>query len=152
MIFSPCLMMVVFSILFCPLPFTSIDCSGNWKLLYPQILSHFSANSPVFPQAISSQHWTSAVLYIYIYFLGACFICIAGALCNCLLPEALKTTTVRQPEYENCDGEKQRLRTTFSCLSSISMRQKQLSASSLILHSPLKGCLPPWATFPLKDR
>ncbi|XP_039140215.1 deSI-like protein At4g17486 [Dioscorea cayenensis subsp. rotundata] len=75
-----------------------------------------------------------------------------GALCNCLLPEALKTTTVRQPEYENCDGEKQRLRTTFSCLSSISMRQKQLSASSLILHSPLKGCLPPWATFPLKDR
>ncbi|XP_038977348.1 deSI-like protein At4g17486 isoform X3 [Phoenix dactylifera] len=42
------------------------------------------------------------------------------------------------------DGEKRRLRSAFSCLSSISMRQRQLSASSLFLPSPLKGCLPPW--------
>ncbi|XP_010254927.1 PREDICTED: deSI-like protein At4g17486 isoform X2 [Nelumbo nucifera] len=69
-----------------------------------------------------------------------------GSLCSCLLPEALKVSAVRHdPNYQEYDdSEKRRLRSAFSCLSSISMRQKQLSTSSLFLHSPLKGCLPPW--------
>ncbi|XP_077217129.1 PPPDE putative thiol peptidase family protein [Tasmannia lanceolata] len=68
-----------------------------------------------------------------------------GSLCNCILPEALKVSAVRhEPDYQALDGEKRRLRSAFSCLSSISSRQKQLSTSSLFLHSPLKGCLPPW--------
>lgn len=76
-----------------------------------------------------------------------------GSLCNCLLPEALRVSAVRvhDPDsklkyqsYED-DNEKKRLRTTtFSCWSSISTRQKQLSTSSMFLHSPLKGCLPQW--------
>ncbi|XP_038977349.1 deSI-like protein At4g17486 isoform X4 [Phoenix dactylifera] len=68
-----------------------------------------------------------------------------GALCNCLLPETLKISAVHHdPDSQAEDGEKRRLRSAFSCLSSISMRQRQLSASSLFLPSPLKGCLPPW--------
>ncbi|XP_020277162.1 deSI-like protein At4g17486 [Asparagus officinalis] len=81
-----------------------------------------------------------------------------GSLCNCLLPEALKVAAVHNdPDYEAEDGEKRRLRGSFSCLSSISMRQKQLSSSSIFMPSPLKGCLPPWevrksSTLPLKER
>ncbi|CAA6657555.1 unnamed protein product [Spirodela intermedia] len=68
-----------------------------------------------------------------------------SSLCNCLLPEALRVSAVHQePGFGDFEGEKRRLRSAFSCLSSISMRQRQLSASSLFLHSPLKGCLPPW--------
>ncbi|RZC87015.1 hypothetical protein C5167_041945 [Papaver somniferum] len=67
-----------------------------------------------------------------------------GSLCNCILPEALKVTPVRDdPNDQSLDSEKRRLRGSFSCLSSISMRQKQLSSSSMFLQSPLKGCLPP---------
>ncbi|CAN1835821.1 DeSI-like protein At4g17486 [Linum perenne] len=66
-----------------------------------------------------------------------------GSVCNCILPESLKITAVgHDPNGEPYDSEKRRLRSAFSCLSSISMRQKQLSTSSLILQSPLKGCLP----------
>ncbi|KAL1193066.1 DeSI-like protein [Cardamine amara subsp. amara] len=70
-----------------------------------------------------------------------------GSVCSCILPESLKITAVchdpdgQIPEEEN---EKKSLRSSFSCLSSISMRQKQLSTSSLLLQSPLRGCLPPW--------
>ncbi|OVA04548.1 PPPDE putative peptidase domain [Macleaya cordata] len=70
-----------------------------------------------------------------------------GSLCSCLLPEALKVSAVplpHDPKFQSYDSEKKRLRTGFSCLSSISTRQKQLSKSSMFLHSPLKGCLPPW--------
>ncbi|XAR61791.1 hypothetical protein NMG60_11016309 [Bertholletia excelsa] len=68
-----------------------------------------------------------------------------GSMFNCVLPEALKNSAVsHDPCYEECDNEKRRLRTSFSCLSSISSRQKQLSTSSFLLQSPLKGCLPPW--------
>ncbi|KAK6130963.1 hypothetical protein DH2020_035289 [Rehmannia glutinosa] len=69
-----------------------------------------------------------------------------GSIFNCVLPEALKITSVEHdPKYQTYgDNEKRRLRSTFSCLSSISSRQKQLSTSSLLLQSPLKGCLPPW--------
>lgn len=68
-----------------------------------------------------------------------------GSVCNCVLPKALKTSAVsHDPSYQLYDSEKKRLRSAFSCLSSISMRQKQLSTSSLFLQSPLKGCLPPW--------
>ncbi|XP_042004349.1 deSI-like protein At4g17486 [Salvia splendens] len=69
-----------------------------------------------------------------------------GSIFNCVLPEALKITAVQhEPKYQAYDNsEKTRLRSTFSCLSSISSRQKQLSTSSLLLQSPLKGCLRPW--------
>ncbi|PSS31356.1 DeSI-like protein [Actinidia chinensis var. chinensis] len=67
-----------------------------------------------------------------------------GSKFNCVLPESLKISAMRHnPSYEVCDSEKRRLQSAFSCLSSISTRQKQLSMSSLFLQSPLKGCLPP---------
>lgn len=70
---------------------------------------------------------------------------LVGSICNCILPEALKISAVRHdPNYQEYDSEKRRLRSAFNCLSSISMRQRQLSTSSMFLHSPLKGCLPPW--------
>ncbi|KAK9028816.1 hypothetical protein V6N11_025955 [Hibiscus sabdariffa] len=66
---------------------------------------------------------------------------VLGSMCNCILPEAFKTSVVRHdPNYQPYDSEKRRLRCALSCLSSVSMRQK----SSLLLQSPLRGCLPPW--------
>ncbi|KAI5577215.1 hypothetical protein POPTR_T126004v4 [Populus trichocarpa] len=68
-----------------------------------------------------------------------------GSLCNCILPEALKATKVQHdPNYQERESEKKRLRSSFSCFSSISMPQKEVSMSSLFLHSHYKGCLPPW--------
>ncbi|ESW25133.1 hypothetical protein PHAVU_003G010100 [Phaseolus vulgaris] len=68
-----------------------------------------------------------------------------GPFCNCILPDALKTSTVQyDPNFQACDSEKRRLITAFSCLSSISMPQKEVSMSSLFMHSHYKGCLPPW--------
>ncbi|KDP46224.1 hypothetical protein JCGZ_10064 [Jatropha curcas] len=68
-----------------------------------------------------------------------------GSLCNCILPEALKATTVRHDsDFRECDNEKKRLTSSFSCWSSISMPQREVSLSSLFLHSHYKGCLPPW--------
>ncbi|CAA0840125.1 PPPDE putative thiol peptidase family protein [Striga hermonthica] len=69
-----------------------------------------------------------------------------GSIFNFVLPEALKISAVQHdPKQQAFDvSEKRRLRSTFTCLSSISSRQKQLSTSSLLLQSPLKGCLPPW--------
>ncbi|KAG6624834.1 deSI-like protein At4g17486 [Carya illinoinensis] len=68
-----------------------------------------------------------------------------GSICNRILPRTLKVSAVRHDhDYELHDSEKKRLRSSFSCLSSISTRQKQLSTSSLFLQSPLKGCLPAW--------
>ncbi|CAJ2674228.1 hypothetical protein L195_g019770 [Trifolium pratense] len=68
-----------------------------------------------------------------------------GSFCNCILPDALKTSTVQHdPNFEGRDSEKKRLRTAFSCWSSISMPQMEVSMSSLYLHSHYKGCLPPW--------
>ncbi|KAK2452420.1 hypothetical protein P8452_00191 [Trifolium repens] len=65
-----------------------------------------------------------------------------GSICNCILPEALRISAVgHEPKYEANDSEKKRLRSAFNSLSSISMRQKQLSKSSLFLQSPLRGCL-----------
>ncbi|OAY71324.1 deSI-like protein At4g17486 [Ananas comosus] len=81
-----------------------------------------------------------------------------GAVCNCLLPEALKINAVRHdPDYQAEDGEKMRLTSALSCLSSFSMRQRHLSSSSLFLSFPLNGCLPPWElrrsnTSPLKEQ
>ncbi|KAI4295556.1 hypothetical protein L6164_035591 [Bauhinia variegata] len=66
-----------------------------------------------------------------------------GSLCNCILPDALKVSTVGH-DPQGCDNEKKSLRTAFSCLSSISMPQREVSMSSLFLHSHYKGCLPPW--------
>nr|XP_048336368.1 deSI-like protein At4g17486 isoform X1 [Ziziphus jujuba var. spinosa]XP_048336369.1 deSI-like protein At4g17486 isoform X1 [Ziziphus jujuba var. spinosa] len=68
-----------------------------------------------------------------------------GSLCNCLLPQTLKATTVRHdPNFQGYENEKKRLRSAFNCLSSISMPQREVSMSSLFLHSHYKGCLPPW--------
>ncbi|KAM7252061.1 hypothetical protein ACFE04_023944 [Oxalis oulophora] len=68
-----------------------------------------------------------------------------GSLCNCILPETLKATTVpHDPKLQEQNSEKKRLRSAFSCLSSISMPQREVSMSSLFLHSHYKGCLPPW--------
>nr|AFK46659.1 unknown [Lotus japonicus] len=65
-----------------------------------------------------------------------------GSICNCILPEALKISAVgHDPDCQPRDSEKRRLRNSFNSLSSISMRQKQLSKSSLFLQSPLRGCL-----------
>lgn len=66
-----------------------------------------------------------------------------GLMFNCCLPQALKINSV-QHDPKTLESEKRRLRSSFSCLSSISSRQKQLSTSSLLIQSPLKGCLPPW--------
>lgn len=66
-----------------------------------------------------------------------------GSSCNCILPETLKAATVQQDgtlvPYKN--SEKKRLKNRFSCLSSISIRHKHLSVSSLFLRSPLKCSL-----------
>ncbi|KAI9181112.1 hypothetical protein LWI28_011581 [Acer negundo] len=72
-----------------------------------------------------------------------------GSLCNCILPDALKTSTVG---HDPNDSEKKRLRTAFTCFSSISMPQKEVSLSSLFLHSHYKGCLPPWELKRSKNR
>ncbi|XP_044475850.1 deSI-like protein At4g17486 [Mangifera indica] len=76
-----------------------------------------------------------------------------GSICNCILPEALKISAVRHDhdslrerlsnDYQPFDSNRS-LRSAFTCISSISMRQKQLSTSSLFLQSPLRGCLPTW--------
>ncbi|XP_051150839.1 deSI-like protein At4g17486 [Andrographis paniculata] len=69
-----------------------------------------------------------------------------GSIFSFALPEALKITAVQNDaKYQTYnDSDKRRLRSTFRCLSSISSRQRQLSTSSLLLQSPLKGCLPSW--------
>ena len=74
-----------------------------------------------------------------------CIVILVGSLCNCILPEALKATTVcHDPDFQGYENEKKKLRSAFSCLSSISMHQREVSMSSLFLHSHYKGCLPPW--------
>ncbi|GLT58152.1 hypothetical protein SLA2020_310710 [Shorea laevis] len=72
-----------------------------------------------------------------------------GSVCNCILPEALKVSAVRHdPNLQECESEKRKLRSAFSSLSSISMPlplpQREVSMASLFLHSHYKGCLPPW--------
>nr|GMD00129.1 deSI-like protein At4g17486 [Ipomoea batatas]GME12276.1 deSI-like protein At4g17486 [Ipomoea batatas] len=70
-----------------------------------------------------------------------------GSLCNCILPEAIKASGVQQgPDFPGFDSEKRRLRSSFRCLSSISMRHsrdKEVSISSLFLRSHYKDCLLP---------
>ncbi|KAJ0604294.1 putative PPPDE peptidase domain, PPPDE putative peptidase domain superfamily [Helianthus annuus] len=66
-----------------------------------------------------------------------------GSAFSCVLPEALKVSAVHDPRCLPYESEKKMLRSTsFSCLASVSSRQKHLSTSSLFLQSPLKGCLP----------
>lgn len=71
-----------------------------------------------------------------------CFIFI-GSIFSCVLPEALRISAVQHdPNFVPYEHEKQKLRSnSFSFLSS---RQRQSSVSSLLLQSPLKGCLRPW--------
>ncbi|KAL2490710.1 PPPDE putative thiol peptidase family protein [Abeliophyllum distichum] len=70
-----------------------------------------------------------------------------GSFCNCILPEALKSSTVRHGA--NCQGfgcKKKSRRSSFGSFSSISIlrKEREMSISSLFLHSHYKGCLPPW--------
>ncbi|KAL8542880.1 hypothetical protein ACS0TY_003678 [Phlomoides rotata] len=70
-----------------------------------------------------------------------------GSYCNCILPEALKTTSVgRDANCLDSESEKKSLRNSLSCFSSLSMhhKEREVSISSLFLHSHYKGCLPPW--------
>lgn len=70
-----------------------------------------------------------------------------GSHCNCILPDAVNTSAVgHDPDFKEYDIEKKRLTSSFNCFSSISMRErdKEVSISSLFLHSHYKGCLPPW--------
>ncbi|GER37595.1 PPPDE putative thiol peptidase family protein [Striga asiatica] len=69
-----------------------------------------------------------------------------GSMFNCVLPDNIKVNAVQHnPKNRSYnDSEKMRLRRSFNSLSSISTRQKHLSTSSLLLQSPLKGCLCPW--------
>lgn len=85
----------------------------------------------------------SPVVYLsYLIFKYIALFYSAGSLCNCLLPEAHQITAVQHdPDSQSEDGEKQRLRSAFSCLFSISMRQRQFCTSSLLLTSPSRGCL-----------
>ncbi|KAH7835310.1 hypothetical protein Vadar_024936 [Vaccinium darrowii] len=90
---------------------------------------------------------TPANGYFYWAGLGVFHTGIEGSLCNYILPKALKTSAVRHdPNFQGYDIEKKRLTRSFSCFSSISMhqRERQVSISSLFLHSQYKGCLPPW--------
>lgn len=66
-----------------------------------------------------------------------------GSVCNCVLPESLKASTVPEPHLEVYENDKKHLR-PFSCFSSFPMPQKEESISSLFLHSHYMGCLPPW--------
>ena len=81
----------------------------------------------------------------FLSYIRLSFSFLVGSLCNCILPQALKVSAIRhKPNFRNYENEKKNLRSGFSCLSSISMHQKEVSLSSLFLHSHYKGCLPPW--------
>ncbi|GAA0153246.1 cysteine protease [Lithospermum erythrorhizon] len=69
-----------------------------------------------------------------------------GSLCNCILPDAIKETTVGPPgtDIQVCESEKTRLRSPVNCISPLSMYQEQeVSLSSMFLHSHLNSCLSP---------
>lgn len=70
-----------------------------------------------------------------------------GSLCNSILPEALKTSATRtEPDFRCSNDEKESLTNAFSCFTSVSMyhKEREVSVTSLFLHSHYKGCLPPW--------
>lgn len=77
---------------------------------------------------------------------------ITGSFCKCILPDALKTSAIGHGEnFEGYESDKRRLKSSFNCLSSISMRQreKEVSISSLFLQSHYKDCCLPhgsWKT------
>ncbi|KAL9238190.1 hypothetical protein vseg_012651 [Gypsophila vaccaria] len=71
-----------------------------------------------------------------------------GSVCNCILPDSLKASTVPDPnldvfESEVYESEKKHLR-SFNCFSSLSMPPKEEEMSSVLLYSHYRGCLPPW--------
>lgn len=67
----------------------------------------------------------------------------------------LITAVQHDLDFQSEDGERRQLRTAFSCLSSISMCQRQFTISSLFLTSPFRGCLSHWElrsnVIPLKE-
>ncbi|GLT45876.1 hypothetical protein SLA2020_196760 [Shorea laevis] len=65
-----------------------------------------------------------------------------GSMCNCILPDALKTSVVRHEQPYDSEKERLTLNCSFSCLSSLSMEQK----SAEFLLSPQKGMLSPWGS------
>lgn len=68
-----------------------------------------------------------------------------GSICHCVLPKALKASAVRHnPNIVGNDSGDEGLRCFFSCLPALAMLQKEISLSSLFMHSSSKGCLPSW--------
>ncbi|KAL9271998.1 DeSI-like protein [Drosera capensis] len=66
-----------------------------------------------------------------------------GSACRCVLPETLTITRVQDDGNLIDSGtEKSHLRSSCTSLSSISIRHRQISASSTFLCSSLKSCLP----------
>ena len=112
---------------------------------YMNILCQASVNSKQYcfsPYFNWRNFWVGKIKSMLLF---SCLILLVGSMCNCILPNALKSTTVpHDPNFQEYESEKKRLRSSFTCLSSISMPQKEVSMSSLFLHSHYKGCLPPW--------
>ncbi|KAH9624662.1 hypothetical protein KSS87_001672 [Heliosperma pusillum] len=71
-----------------------------------------------------------------------------GSVCNCILPDSLKVTTIPEPELEVFESQVYECETKhlrpFNCFSSLSMSRKEDEISSLFLHTHYSGCLPPW--------
>lgn len=68
-----------------------------------------------------------------------------GSTFNFMLPEGLKIDGVqRSSSRHEYDREKRMLKMDYCPFPSVSSRERRFSASSLFLHSPLKGCLPSW--------
>ncbi|GKV29872.1 hypothetical protein SLEP1_g38753 [Rubroshorea leprosula] len=65
-----------------------------------------------------------------------------GSMCNCILPDAFKTSVVRHEQPYNSEKKRLTLTCSFSFLSSLSMQQK----SAELLKSPQKGLLSPWGS------
>ena len=101
-----------------------------WTILNPNIIIWYIRGKLVWVIRNHTQYHLCWLLFV------------AGSICNCILPEALRISAVaHDPNYQPHDSEKRRLRSGFNCLSSISKRQKHLSTSSLFLQSPIRGCL-----------
>ncbi|KAL2927489.1 hypothetical protein RDABS01_019820 [Bienertia sinuspersici] len=110
--------------------------------MFPKVKS--ADSSPGFaPVYLNVYDLTPINGYMYWAGFGIFHTGVEGSVCNCVLPESLKASTVPEPHLEICESEKKHLR-AFSCFSSFSINQKEESISSLFLHSHYRGCLPPW--------
>ncbi|KAG6525219.1 hypothetical protein ZIOFF_015173 [Zingiber officinale] len=111
----------------------------SWTRVPFRLGSQTSGDAPVY---LNVYDLTPINGYMYWAGLGIFHTGVEGSLCNIILPEPLKITAVQHDsDSQTEDGEKQRLTTAFSCLSSISMNHRQLSTSSFFIPS-FKQSLP----------